>query len=101
MPSVAADANSADPIDRIDPKPNYLVLVYSVGRPAQGEQLKDFPPTFLLSAAADRGPPGLFDVLRQFVDHLIGRFLTSAEFLPHEETPITHGAAPRRARARR
>src|SRR5262245_18751487 len=47
MPSTSADANSADPIDRVDPKPNYLVLVYSVGRPAQGEQLKDFPPTFL------------------------------------------------------
>jgi acetyl esterase/lipase len=56
MPSTAADANSADPIDRENPKPDYLVLVYSVGRPAQGEQLKDFPPTFLLSAAADRGP---------------------------------------------
>jgi len=56
MPSTAADSNSADPIDREDPKPNYLVLVYSVGRPAPGEQLKDFPPTFLLSAAADRGP---------------------------------------------
>lgn len=56
MPTTAADPNSADLIDRQDPKPNYLVLVYSVGRPAQGEQLKDFPPTFLLSAAADRGP---------------------------------------------
>jgi len=56
MPTAAADPNSSDPIDREDPKPNYLVLVYSVGRPAQGEQLKDFPPTFLLSAAADRGP---------------------------------------------
>ena len=56
MPTAAADPNSSDPIDREDPKPNYRVLVYSVGRPAQGEQLKDFPPTFLLSAAADRGP---------------------------------------------
>jgi acetyl esterase/lipase len=48
--------NSSDPLDKIDSRPNYLVLVYSVGRPAPGESLKDFPPTFMVSAAADRGP---------------------------------------------
>ena len=50
------DAAAADPIDRLDATPNYLVLVYSVGRPAPNESLKDFPPTFMVSAQADRGP---------------------------------------------
>ena len=36
-------------------RPDYLVMVYSAGRPTQGEQLKSFPPTFLLAAAADKG----------------------------------------------
>jgi acetyl esterase/lipase len=38
-----------------DSRPDFLVLVYGPGRAAPGEQLKDFPPTFLLCAAADRG----------------------------------------------
>jgi acetyl esterase/lipase len=50
-----ADANAADPLDRVHSRPDYLVMVYSAGRATQGEQLKDFPPTFLLAAAADRG----------------------------------------------
>jgi len=50
------DSNAADPIERFDATPNYLVLVYSVGRPAPNESLKDFPPTFMVSAAGDRGP---------------------------------------------
>jgi acetyl esterase/lipase len=50
------DPNSADPIERVSSRPDYLVLVYSVGRATPGEQLKDFPPTFLISAAHDRGP---------------------------------------------
>ena len=50
------DPNAADPIERFDATPNYLVLVYSVGRPAPNESLKDFPPTFMVSAAGDRGP---------------------------------------------
>ena len=49
------NANSADPIDRASSRPDYLVMVYSAGRASEGEQLKNFPPTFLLSAAADRG----------------------------------------------
>jgi len=48
--------NSTDPLDKIDSRPNYLVLVYSVGRDSPGESLKDFPPTFMVSAAGDRGP---------------------------------------------
>jgi acetyl esterase/lipase len=50
------DSNAADPIDRLSSRPDYLVLVYGVGRPSPGESLKSFPPTFLVSAAADTGP---------------------------------------------
>jgi acetyl esterase/lipase len=51
----AAGPGAADPLDRVSSRPDYLVLVYGPGRATPGEQLKDFPPTFLLSAAADRG----------------------------------------------
>jgi acetyl esterase/lipase len=50
-----ADTNAADPLDRVQSRPDYLVMVYSAGRATQGEQLKNFPPTFLMAAAADRG----------------------------------------------
>jgi len=49
------DANAPDPIDRLDSKPNFLVMVYSAGRATPGENLKNFPPTYLLAAAYDRG----------------------------------------------
>ena len=49
------DPNASDPIDRINSRPDYLVMVYSAGRALKDEQLKNFPPTFLLSAAWDRG----------------------------------------------
>jgi len=49
------DPTAADPIDRLDSKPNYLLMVYSAGRPTPGEKLKEFPPTFLLAAAHDAG----------------------------------------------
>ena len=49
------DPNSTDPIDRQDSKPSQIVMVYSAGRPTPNEDLKNFPPTFLLAAAADRG----------------------------------------------
>jgi acetyl esterase/lipase len=49
------DPAAADPIDRLNSRPDWLVMVYSAGRPIQGEQLKDFPPTYLLAAAWDRG----------------------------------------------
>ena len=47
--------NAPDPIDRVSSWPDYVVMVYGPGRPTPPEQLKDFPPTFLLSAAWDRG----------------------------------------------
>ena len=51
----AANPSAADPLDRVSSRPDYLVLVYGPGRATPGEQLKDFPPTFLLAAAYDRG----------------------------------------------
>jgi len=38
-----------------DERPDYLALVYGPGRATPGESLKDFPPTFLLAAALDKG----------------------------------------------
>jgi len=52
----SGDPEAVDPIDRVSARPDYLGLVYGPGRATPGEQLKDFPPTFLLSAAADAGP---------------------------------------------
>ncbi len=49
------DPAAADPIDKLSSRPDYLVLVYGPGRVTPGENLKNFPPTFLLSAAADPG----------------------------------------------
>ena len=50
------DAKAADPIDRVSSRPDYVALIYGAGQAAPGEPLKDYPPTFLLSAAADQGP---------------------------------------------
>ncbi|MDQ6666543.1 MAG: alpha/beta hydrolase [Acidobacteriota bacterium] len=49
------DPHSADPLDQMSSRPDYLGLVYGPGRATPGESLKDFPPVFLLSAAADKG----------------------------------------------
>jgi endo-1,4-beta-xylanase len=49
------DPNATDPADRYSSRPDYLGLVYGPGRVAPGESLKNFPPTFLLSAQADTG----------------------------------------------
>lgn len=54
--ATTGDAQAADPIDRVSSRPDYLVLVYGPGRATPDEPLKNFPPTFLVSAAADRGP---------------------------------------------
>src|SRR5712692_10626462 len=50
------DPAAADPVDRASSRLDFLVLVYGAGRATPGETLKNFPPTFLLSAAADTGP---------------------------------------------
>ena len=50
-----ADPNATDPLDRVSSRPDNLVLVYGPGRASQGEDLKSFPPTFIMSAAYDRG----------------------------------------------
>jgi len=50
------DPKAVDPVDRVSSRPDYLVLVYGPGRATPGEALKDFPPTFLVSAAADQQP---------------------------------------------
>ncbi len=49
------DPNAADPVDRMNSKPHSLIMVYGPGRPTATESLKNFPPTYLLSAAADTG----------------------------------------------
>jgi len=52
----AGDPNASDPVERVSSRPDYLALVYGAGRATPGESLKDFPPTFLVSAAGDQGP---------------------------------------------
>ncbi len=49
------DPNAADPIDKFSSRAAYLAMVYSAGRPTSKEDLKSFPPVFLLAAAHDRG----------------------------------------------
>jgi acetyl esterase/lipase len=49
------DAQAVDPIERVSSRPDFVVMVYGPGRAAPGEDLSKFPPTFLLSAAWDRG----------------------------------------------
>jgi hypothetical protein len=39
----------------VSSRPDYLALVYGAGRATPGEQLKNFPPTFLICAALDMG----------------------------------------------
>jgi dienelactone hydrolase len=49
------DPNASDPVERMGSKPNLLLMVYGPGRATANENLKEFPPVFLLSAAADAG----------------------------------------------
>ncbi|HVW84300.1 MAG TPA: alpha/beta hydrolase [Bryobacteraceae bacterium] len=49
------DPNAPDPVDRLSSRPDYLGLVYGPGRGAPGEDLKNFPPTFIVCAARDVG----------------------------------------------
>jgi formylglycine-generating enzyme required for sulfatase activity len=54
--SDSGNADSADPIERVSSRPDYAGLIYGAGRASDGESLKDYPPTFLLSAAGDQAP---------------------------------------------
>lgn len=54
--SDAGDAQSTDPVERVSSRPDYAALIYGAGRATPGESLKDYPPTFLLSAAGDQAP---------------------------------------------
>jgi formylglycine-generating enzyme required for sulfatase activity len=54
--SDGGDASAVDPIERESSRPDYVGLIYGAGRASADERLKDYPPTFLLSAAADQGP---------------------------------------------
>jgi formylglycine-generating enzyme required for sulfatase activity/predicted esterase len=50
------DAKAADPVERVSSRPDYAALIYGAGQATPSESLKDYPPMFLLSAAADQGP---------------------------------------------
>jgi formylglycine-generating enzyme required for sulfatase activity/predicted esterase len=54
--SDGGDANASDLVERVSSRPDYAALIYGAGRASEGEHLKDYPPTFLLSAAADQAP---------------------------------------------
>ena len=54
--SDAGDAAAADTIERVSSRPDWAGLIYGAGRATPDEALKDYPPTFLLSAAGDQGP---------------------------------------------
>jgi formylglycine-generating enzyme required for sulfatase activity len=54
--SDAGDSNSPDPVERVSSRPDWAGLIYGAGRASDGESLKDYPPTFLLSAAGDQAP---------------------------------------------
>jgi formylglycine-generating enzyme required for sulfatase activity len=47
------DPNASDPVERWNSKPHSLGMVYGTGSATPEENLADFPPTYLLSAAAD------------------------------------------------
>lgn len=50
------EPGNVDPIERVSSRPDYAALIYGAGRALPGEPLRDYPPTFLLSAAGDQGP---------------------------------------------
>ena len=54
--STPGDPQASDPVARFSSRPDYVGLIYSIGRPSPSESLKDFPPTFLCAAQFDRGP---------------------------------------------
>jgi hypothetical protein len=51
--SSPGDPQASDPVERWSSKPHSLGMVYGAGSATPGEDLAGFPPTYLLSAAAD------------------------------------------------
>ncbi|MEO2031644.1 MAG: SUMF1/EgtB/PvdO family nonheme iron enzyme [Planctomycetaceae bacterium] len=47
------DPQAPDPVDRLSSKPHSLAMIYGTGSATPQENLANFPPTYLLSAAAD------------------------------------------------
>lgn len=54
--SDSGDAAASDAVEHASSRPDWAGLIYGAGRASEGEALKDYPPTFLLSAAGDQGP---------------------------------------------
>jgi acetyl esterase/lipase len=55
---VHGDPAAPDPIDRVSSRPDFTIMVYGPGRAAPDESLKDYPPTFIIAAAADSTSTG-------------------------------------------
>ena len=50
------DPGATDPIARLNSRPDYLAFVYgAAGRTPQGEDLKNYPPTFMVASQGDTG----------------------------------------------
>ncbi|MCC6591286.1 MAG: alpha/beta hydrolase [Bryobacterales bacterium] len=49
------DPAATDPVSKVGSRPDWLGLVYGPGRTRPDEDLKSFPPSFLLAAAWDKG----------------------------------------------
>lgn len=52
------DPSSADPVERVSSRPDFVIMVYGPGRGGPGEDLKNFPPAFIMAAAADSTSTG-------------------------------------------
>ena len=51
----SGDPSATDPLSKVSSRPDWLGLVYGPGRTRPDEDLKTFPPSFLLAAAWDKG----------------------------------------------
>ena len=50
------DPSATDPIARLNSRPSYLAFVYgAAGRAQPGEDLKNYPPTFMVASQSDTG----------------------------------------------